>query len=67
MGRLPEARLKQAPPFTRTMLDLFGPYAVRGEIQKRTSGKAYGVIFTDLVSRAVPVMIRLHFCCFASV
>ena len=38
-----------------TMLDLFGPYAVRGEVQKRTSGKAYGVIFTDLVSRAVHI------------
>ena len=34
---------------------LFGPYAVRGKVQKRTSGKAYGVIFTDLVSRAVHI------------
>ena len=55
MGRLPEARLKQAPPFTYTMLDLFGPYAVRGEVQKRTTGKAYGLIFTDLASRAVHI------------
>ena len=55
MGRLPEARLKPAPPFTYTMVDLFGPYLVRGEVQKRTSGKAYGVIFTDLVSRAVHI------------
>ena len=55
MGRLPNARLTQAPPFTYTMIDLFGPYAVRGEVQKRTSGKAYGVIFTDLVSRAVHI------------
>ena len=55
MGRLPEAQLKPAPPFTYTMVDLFGPYIVRGEVQKRTSGKAYGVIFTDLVSRAVHI------------
>ena len=55
MGLLPEARLKQAPPFTHTMLDLFGPYPVRGEVQKRTTGKAYGVIFTDLASRAVHI------------
>ena len=55
MGKLPEACLKQAPPFTYTMLDPFGPYAVRGEVQKRTRGKAYGVIFTDLVSRAVHI------------
>jgi hypothetical protein len=57
MGRLPETRLKPATPppplFTYTILDLFGPYLVRGEVQKRASGKAYGVIFTDLVSRAV--------------
>ena len=30
------------------MLDLFGTFTVRGEVQKRTSGKAYGVLFTDL-------------------
>jgi hypothetical protein len=55
MGRLPEARLKPAPPFTYTMVDLFVPYVVRGEVQKRPSGKAYGVIFTDLVSRTVHI------------
>ena len=55
MGRLPGSRLKPAPPFTYTMVDLFGPYEVRGEIQKRTSRKAYGVIFTDMVSRAVHI------------
>jgi len=37
------------------MLDLFGPYQVRGEVQKRISGKAYGVIFTDLTMRAVHI------------
>ena len=55
MGRLPEAQLKPALPFTYTMVDLFGPYVVRGKVEKRTSGKAYGVIFTDLVSRAVHI------------
>ena len=55
MGPLPEARLERTPPFTYTMLDLFGPYAVRGKVQKRTTGKAFGVIFTDLVSRAVHI------------
>ena len=43
------------PQFIYTMVDLFGPYVVRGEVQKRASGKAYGVIFTDLVSRAVHI------------
>ena len=57
MGQLPEARLKPAPAFNHVMIDLlnFGPYSVRGEVQKRTSGKAYGVIFTDLVMRAVHI------------
>ena len=55
MGKLPEARLKPAPAFNKVMLDLFGPYTVRGEVQKRTNGKAYGVIFTDLAMRAVHI------------
>ena len=55
MGQLPEARLKPAPAFNHVMIDLFGPYSVRGEVQKRTSGKSYGVIFTDLVMRAVHI------------
>ena len=55
MGLLPEARLKPAPAFNHVMLDLFGPYTVRGEVQKRTSGKAYGVLFTDLAMRAVHI------------
>ena len=53
MGKLPESRLKMAPPFTYSMVDFFGPFCIRGEVQKRTSGKGYGVIFTDLVMRAV--------------
>lgn len=55
MGQLPIDRLRPSPPFTSVMLDLFGPFLVRGEVQKRTSGKAYGVIFTDLYSRAVHI------------
>ena len=55
MGRLPLERTTPSPPFNYTMLDLFGPYLVRGEVQKRTSGKAWGVLFTDMVARAVHV------------
>ena len=55
MGQLPEARLQPAPPFTHIMLDLFGPYVMKGEVQKRVSGKAYGIIFTDLVVGAVHI------------
>ena len=45
--------LKPAPAFNHVILDMFSPYAVRGEVRKRTTGKAYGVIFTNLVMRAV--------------
>lgn len=55
MGILPALRLKPAPAFNNTMIDLFGPYNIRGEVQKRTTGKGYGVIFTDLSSRAVHI------------
>ena len=55
MGQLPEAHLQPSPPFTHVMLDMFGPYVVKGEVQKRVSGKAYGVIFTYLVVGAVHI------------
>ena len=33
----------------------FGPYTIHGEVQKRVRGKAYGVNFTCMISRAVYV------------
>jgi hypothetical protein len=55
MAPLPKERLTIGPPFNHTMVDLFGPVLVSGEVQRRTSGKAYGVLFTDMVSRAVHI------------
>ena len=55
MGALPEDRTRPSPPFNHSMVDLFGPYLIRGEVQKRTSGKAWGMILTDLCSRAVHI------------
>ena len=55
MGSLPIERSKPSPPFNHCMVDLFGPYQVRGEVQKRITGKAWGVIFTDMCSRAVHI------------
>ena len=55
MGWLPEERLTPSPPFTHVSLDLFGPFTVREEVQQRTSGKAYWVIFSDLVSKAIHI------------
>ena len=53
MGNLLTDRLKQAPPWYSTGIDLFGPYRIRDEIKKRTTSKAYGVIFNCLGTRAV--------------
>ena len=55
MGMLPLERLTPSPPFDQVMVDFFGPYLVRGETQKRISSKAYGVIFTEVCSRAVHI------------
>ena len=53
MGKLPVERLKPAPPFYHCMIDYFGPYTIRGEVNKRASMKVYGVLITDLLTRAV--------------
>ena len=46
-------RIKPSPAFTHVGVDYFGPYATKGEVQKRTRGKGYGIIFSCDVSRAV--------------
>lgn len=53
MGEVCLERLKPAPPFYYTSLDLFGPFAIKDTVKRRTVGKAYGVIFNCLVTRAV--------------
>ena len=53
MGKLPLERLKPAPPWNSVGIDLFGPFDIRGEVNKRSTGKAYGVIFFCLPSTAV--------------
>ena len=55
MGALPEERFSPSLPFDSCMLDLFGPFLIRGEVNKRSSCKVWGVIFVDLVSRAVHI------------
>ena len=61
MGQLPIERIKPSPPFSATGIDFFGPYIIKGEVQKRVRGKCYGVIFTCMVSRAVYVDISLDY------
>ena len=53
MGELPEERLKPSPAWHCTAIDLFGPFKIKDEVRKQTTGKAYGVIFNCLRTRAV--------------
>ena len=55
MADLPIERLLTTPPFHVTGIDFFGPYQSRGEVNKRSRGKCYGVIFACFVTRAVHV------------
>jgi len=55
MGNLPIERLKAAPAWDATALDFFGPFKVKNEVKKRTTGKAYGLISNGLATRAVHV------------
>ena len=55
MAPLPPERLNPSPAWTHTSLDLFGPFITRGEVNKRTRGKAFGLILTCLASRAVHI------------
>jgi hypothetical protein len=53
MSPLPIERIKPSPPFQNVGLDYFGPFEVKGEVQKRIRGKCYGVLFACDSSRAV--------------
>ena len=53
MSPLPIERLQPSPPFTNICIDYFGPYQIKGEVQKRIRGKCYGVIITCIAVRGV--------------
>ena len=53
MSILPIEHLKPSPPFMHVGVDYFGPYTIKGDVQKRVRGKCYGVLFTCLACRAV--------------
>lgn len=53
MGQVLEERLKPAPPFYHTAIDLFGPFTIKDTVKRRTRGQVFGVIFNCLVTRAV--------------
>ena len=45
MAPLPAHRMGPTPPFWSTAVDLFGPLSIVGTVNKRTTTKAWGVIF----------------------
>ena len=55
MSDLSLERLQPPPPFSAAGVDFFGPFTIRGEGQKRTHGKYYGVFFVCCASRAVHI------------
>ena len=55
MGKLPIERLKPTPAWDTTALDFFGSFKIKDEVKKRTTGKAYGLMFNCLATRAVHV------------
>ena len=61
MSPLPIERLQPTPPFTNVGVDYFGPFTIKGEVQKRIRGKCYGVIFTCSAARAVHVDIAPNY------
>ena len=52
MADLPEDRCHEAPPFSYSAMDFFGPFYVK---EGRKTLKRYGCIFTCLASRAVHI------------
>ncbi|XP_068735648.1 uncharacterized protein [Montipora capricornis] len=52
MGNPPKERLKPATPWYSTSINLFGTFMIRDAVKKRTTSKAYGVIFNCIGTRA---------------
>ena len=53
MGCIPADRLKPAPAWSYTSIDIFGPFQIKGETNKRSRSKCYGIIFNCMLTRAV--------------
>ena len=54
MSELPSDRLQESPPFTCSGVNLFSPFTIRNY---RKALDRYGVMFTCLCSRAIPIEI----------
>ena len=61
MGKLKIERLKPAPSWTYTALDQFELFKIKDEVKKRTTGKANGIIFNCLGTRAPQIDISTDY------
>ena len=61
MSDLPIERLQPSPPFYITGVDFFGPYCIKGEVNKRSKGKGFGVIFTCFTTRAIHLELSVDY------
>ena len=61
MSSLPVERLQPSPPFYFVGVDYFGPYDIKGEVNKRCRGKCYGVIFTCFTTRAIHLELSVEY------
>ena len=55
MSDIPDFRTIPNPPFSYCAVDFFGPITVKGEVNKRSTGKVWGCVYTCLSTRAVYV------------
>ena len=53
MFQLSEHRLKPSSAVCNTFVDFFGPFEIRGVVNKKSIGKCFGVLYTCVCSRAV--------------
>ncbi|XP_068224760.1 uncharacterized protein [Palaemon carinicauda] len=53
MGQISDERMSSCPAFYQSAVDIFGHFQIKDNVKKRTTGKAYGVIFNCIVTRAV--------------
>ena len=61
MAPLPEERLKPSTAWQYTTVDLFGAHSVKGEVNKKSRGNIYGVIFNCITSREVYVDVATNY------
>ena len=63
MAPLPEFRVKPAPVFYTTSLDLFGPVLIIDTVKRRTSRKAWGVVFCCTATGAIHLETTENYSC----